>query len=73
VNFRLSIDGINGDKEKEMFRRELERLIQSRSFGRPYLADDEAPRCTCRKRFLPESCIWDREGKMRRGPPVLVG
>ena len=70
INFRLRIAGVDGVKEKEAFRKELESLVQKKTFGRPYLAEDEVPRCTCRKRFLPESCIWDREGKMRRGPPV---
>jgi len=66
VNLRLTIEGIEGDREKDAFRRALERRMQEETFGRPWLAEDSKPVCTCAKRLLSESCIWDREGKMRR-------
>jgi len=73
VNFRLTIAGSRHNVEKERFRRDLEELIHKQTFTRPYLAEDQVPKCTCRKRLLKECCIWDREGKMRRGPPVRIG
>ncbi|KAF1987405.1 hypothetical protein K402DRAFT_420221 [Aulographum hederae CBS 113979] len=67
VNLRLTIDRADEDPEREAFRKGLEKRMQEEAFKRPYLADDSVPRCSCRKRLLKECCIWDREGKMRRG------
>ncbi|KAF2837270.1 hypothetical protein M501DRAFT_995848 [Patellaria atrata CBS 101060] len=66
VNIRLEIEGTEGDPERKTLQRELEKVIQAAAADRPYLAHDELPRCTCRRRLLSESCIWDREGKNRR-------
>ncbi|KAE9973472.1 hypothetical protein BLS_003579 [Venturia inaequalis] len=67
VNIRLTIDGEGGRRERVVFRRDLEQRLQQHGFKRPYLADDTKPECTCRKKLLFECCIWDKQGKMRRG------
>jgi hypothetical protein len=67
VNIRLTIEGEGGKQERVTFRRDLERRLQQQGFKRPYLAEDAKPECTCRKRLLNECCIWDKEGRMRRG------
>jgi len=67
VNIRLAIEGEGGKRERVNFRRDLEQRLQQQGFKRPYLAEDAKPECTCRKRLLNECCIWDKEGKMRRG------
>ncbi|QDS69477.1 hypothetical protein FKW77_006397 [Venturia effusa] len=67
VNIRLTINGEGGKRERALFRRELEQRLQQDGFKRPYLAEDEKPECTCRKKLLFECCIWDKQGKMRRG------
>lgn len=64
---RLTIEGDGGKPERMAFRRDLEQRLQQEGFTRPYLAEDAKPECTCRKRLLVECCIWDKEGKMRRG------
>jgi len=67
VNIRVNIEGPRSDAEQEVFRKNLERLIQKKTFGRSYLADGNIPQCTCNRRYLKESCVWDRFGKTRRG------
>jgi hypothetical protein len=67
VNIRLAVDGEGGIRERVAFRRDLDKRLQQQGFKRPYLAEDQVPMCTCRKRLLNECCIWDKEGKMRRG------
>lgn len=66
VNFRLTIEDSDRYPEWEQFRRQLEKLITLRTFTRPYLAEDQSPKCSCRRRLLYESCIWDRYEKWRR-------
>lgn len=72
VNLRLKIEKPDWEdagleKQREVFRKGLEKLLQDKAFERPYLADDAILVCICRKKLLAESCIWDREGKQRRG------
>lgn len=67
VVFTLSIDGSDERKEKRAFVKALEGLMRERIKARPWLAEDQELGCTCRRRFLRECCIWDRDGKMRRG------
>lgn len=67
VNIRLTIDGEGGKRDRALFGRDLEQRLQQHGFKRPYLAEDEKPECTCRKKLLFECCIWDKQGKMRRG------
>ena len=72
VNLQLKIEKLGWkdaelEKQREVFRKGLEKLLQDKTFTRPYLADDTIPVCVCRKKLLTESCIWDREGKQRRG------
>lgn len=71
VNIRVTIEALKRgdaekDAEKESFRRSLEWLIQKKAFGRSYLTDDETPMCRCNRKYLKESCIWDRFGTTRR-------
>lgn len=61
VNFRLQIDDVDRHPQRELFRQQLESLITLQKFRRPYLADDAVPNCYCQRRFLYESCIWDRD------------
>lgn len=67
VNIRLTINGEGGKRERAIFRRDLEQRLQQQGFKRPYLAEDAKPECTCRKKLLFECCIWDKQGRMRRG------
>ncbi|KAF2492589.1 hypothetical protein BU16DRAFT_619980 [Lophium mytilinum] len=66
VNTTLDIEGWDKDAERQRFARELMDVIVENTLQRPYLADDAKPECVCRTRLLKESCIWDRDGKVRR-------
>ncbi|OCL08310.1 hypothetical protein AOQ84DRAFT_43368 [Glonium stellatum] len=66
VNITLDIEGWDENAERRRFARELVDVIVQHTLQRPYLADDAKPECVCRTRYLKESCIWNRDGKVRR-------
>lgn len=66
VNITLDIEGWDKNTERRRFVRELLDVVVQHTLQRPYLADDAKLECVCRTRYLKESCIWDRDGKVRR-------
>jgi hypothetical protein len=68
VNIYLQIQGEETSPLKRSFSRELFSVIEANKQTRPYLADDSIPRCNCNRKYLRESCVWDREGRLSRGP-----
>ncbi|KAF2001642.1 hypothetical protein P154DRAFT_521678 [Amniculicola lignicola CBS 123094] len=64
VNFRLVIEGMGEDKEKNGFRKEMEKYMSDEMQKRPYTAE-RSPACSCKKRLLSEACAWG-DGKRRR-------
>lgn len=68
VNISIGIDGDISSAERIKFSRELLAVMEANKHARPYLADDSIPRCTCNRKYLKESCLWDKDGRISRGP-----
>jgi hypothetical protein len=68
VNLFLQIDGEETSTARRTFSRELLNVTEANKLSRPYLADDSVPRCICNRKLLKESCAYDRDGKLSRGP-----
>jgi hypothetical protein len=68
INLYLRIQGEGDSPQKRSFTRELLDMIEVNKQMRPYLAGDSVPRCSCNRKYLKESCVWDRQGRLSRGP-----
>jgi hypothetical protein len=68
VNIYIEIEGEESSAERIKFSRELLAVMEANKHARPYLADDSIPRCTCNRKYLKESCLWDKDGRLSRGP-----
>ena len=65
ITIWLTIDGSDEDDSREEFRKDMQDIIRQRAFHRPWLAEKEAHRCTCGRRYLKDSCVWDTNGPTR--------